>query len=615
MSLLDTLMGYNPFAHFFKKVNEKDDQLDKEAIVNSQGVSEVELQLMNSFKASNSTSTNMGMGGIIYTGIAWEPYFANKLSKVSQYRQMAFYPEVSDSLDAVCNAAIVTNSEGQIADLFFKKELPRHIEEQLMTEWKYLYNKVFHFDDNGWDIFRKWLIDSEIYIELVLNKEGNDIIDFKILSPITMMPIYEDNKIIGFTQTISNINNLNATNNGYGDVQSITNIFDKHQIVYSNFGLYVDGLDSRGYLETAIKVYNQLKNLEDAVVIYRIARSTERRVWNIPTGRMPKGKAEEYIRNLMQKYRKRITYDEQTGAMSTTQNIMALTEDYWFGIDEQGNGAKIDTIGGGFNLGELDDLKYFLKKLYKTLKLPRSRWDDSAGVNYSSGKSGDILREELEFTLMVERFQKNFSEILMKSFITQLKLRGFDDKYTDEDNFNIKFTTSNLFKEYKEMELYESKFSMLTSIDQLMYDKENNPKGLFAPEFIIKEVLKIPDQVWQKNIDLLEKMKMSSPNTDELGQTGEIAGGGNDFPTNTPEPPSGGGGSETTGTEEAPTEPTETTPTPELTSPAEVAPESVEKDKPSKFGDLFTNWYNKNDGFSDKNVNSNDGLIDNIKKL
>lgn len=591
MGLLDKFGIGNPFAKYFKDVSKEEDKIIDQSMKNSQGVSELQLQLAQVMNVNYNTDN---MGGVIYTGIQWENFFAGKVQRILGYRAMSKYPNINDAITMICDDAVVPDVNGETVYLDFRKEVPRHIEEQIRDLWNYLIHDVYAFNDRGWDMFRKWLIDSEMYVENILNEEGNNIIDIKILSPLTMMPIYIENKVSSFVQS------LNFTNNNLGNISNGTSTnnsqdflnktFNKNQISYATFGEYFDGYDVRGYLESSIKLYNQLKNMEDAIVIYRLNRGTERRIWNIAIGKMPKGKAEEYIKGMIQKYKKRIIYDPETGAMDSSQNILALTEDYWFAKNEAGEGTTIDTIGGGINLGELEDIKYFVTKLNQTLQLPRSRWDDSAGVNYSSGKSGDMLKEELKFMKFIERLQRKFSYIIMDSFISLLRLRGLDSRYTTESLFNIRFNSANLFKQYKEVEFNESRLQILGTMNDLIYSAENQ-NGYFAPEFVLKNLLQFSEYDLKLNNDMLQKLKGASDGTkgkveDEMG-IGDMGGG------------FGGG----MGGTEAPVSPEPETPTEEpkpeegggeITPNTEVAPESkeIEIAPTSKFNGLFTKWYN-----------------------
>jgi hypothetical protein len=514
----------NNFAKYFKRGRFEDDREQRDASNNSQGYSQEEIDFGRAQDSRNYDSMQGQVGGaqagMSSINIQFEQYFVNKSQRIAKYREMSYFPEISDALDIICDDAICEDSSGRIVNLEIQKELPDHIHDEIRKHWEYLLVEVFGFNETAWDLFRKWLVEAELYCELVLNNEGNDIIDIKILPAHTMVPVYSNvGDIDTFVQTIKpiNIENQNqytATNEEDGNV-----VFDKDQVAYIKYNdIGTNQIDVRGFLESSIRTYNQLKNLEDAVVIYRLVRAPERRLWNINVGRMTKPKAEEYLRGMMQRYRKRIKYDSTTGAMDSAQNVQAMIEDYWFPKNQDGEGTTVDAIGGGQNLGEMEDVNYFLKKLYKNLKLPSSRWGDVEGGNiYSTGKSGEISREEVKFARFVERLQNRFKYLLLDSFITLLRLRGVDSKYVDYSLYNVIFTETNLFKEYKELELLESRFALLGSIESYIYKPGENPDGYFSKEFVLRKWFMMSDEEYNQNKDLLEKEKAAAP-TPEGGE-------------------------------------------------------------------------------------------------
>ena len=489
------LFLFNPFAKFFQQSRTEEEKIEKQELQNSQGVSQEQIVLSQYLNADSYTNPS----AMTYIGIQFEQYFGNKKGRIQKYRQMARYPIINDALNQIVDDAIVDNPAGDILSLEITEEIPQHIEDEIRKIWKYLDYNVFKFNERGWDLFRKWLIEAELYIELILNDKGNDIIGIKILPAYTMMPVYEQSKITGYMQTNTSIavrgnessvqgnvdyaNNMNTSN----EMSSI--IFDKNQVAYVNYGDYGETfLDVRGFLESAIRPFNMLNNMEDAIVVNKIVRAPQRRVWNIYTGRMPKGKADEFVKQLANRYKKKMIYDTSTGAMNSSQNVQSLTEDYWFTKDINGNGTTVDTIGGDNSFSEMDDVKYFQENLYKSLMLPRSRWEDPAPSMYASGKSGEIQREEIKFSRFVERLQRRFKYIIFDPFLTLLRLRGIDERYINQNIFNIQFTKSNLFKEYKEMEIMESRLAVLAATSEFIYNPTENPNGYFAPEFALRRM-------------------------------------------------------------------------------------------------------------------------------
>lgn len=568
----DKLYLFNPFAKFFQKSrSEKLEKLEREELDDSQGVSQEELELANFI--NYDYLSNPG-SAVTYVGIQFEQYFSSKSGRIQKYRQMSRYPIVNDALNQICDDAMVDNSKGDILNLEILEEIPEHIEDQIRKIWRYLITEVYKFNERGWDLFRKWLIEGEIYIELILSSDGKDMIGIKVLPSHTMMPIYESGKIKAFTQTNVNVptpdrsnDNANFGNVDYAHVQNNAEtttsvIFDKDQIAYSNYGDTGDSvIDVRGFLESAIKPFNQLNNLEDATVVYKLVRAPMRRLWNIYTGKMPPGKQNEFLRNISTKYKKKLIYNPDTGAMDSAQNIQSLTEDYWFTKDINGNGTTVDSIGGDTTFGDLDEVKFFQQNLYKALMLPRSRWEDPTTSMYSSGKSGEIQREEIKFARFVERLQRRFKYIILDPFLTLLRLRGIDERYINYKMFNVQFTKSNLFKEFKEMEIMESRLAVLASTAQFIYNPTENPTGFFAPEFAMRKMFLMSEDEYNWNKELLDKVKPSEAEQQKLAMMGGGAATGTTFgapPEPAPEMAMGGGEipPETPATPEVPETPT-----------------------------------------------------------
>ena len=232
---------------------------------------------------------------------------------------------------------------------------------------------------------------------------------------------------------------------------------------------------------------------------------------------MTKPKAEEYMRGMIQRMRKRFTYDPNTGAINAANNILAMTEDLWFPKTGEGSGVTVDTLPAGQNLGEVADVLYFLKKLYKVLKIPRSRWDDQQNT-YSAGKTDSITREEIHFANFVGRLQNRFKYFIADPFFTQLKLKGIDRKYINYKLLNISFTKNNLFKEYKEQEILDTRLSSFNTVSSLLWSKDNE-NGVIHPDWALRNVLKLTEEEIRENKDLIGRAKLG-------GKLAELEGGG-----------------------------------------------------------------------------------------
>ncbi len=487
----------NDFAIQFSNARDQDELINKlQMMKNSRGVSKEEYDLQNNpygITAEDDASY-----------IDFMPVFETKRARVSKYREMSLYPEVKEALENHVNDSIVDNGDGVVLELDIKGKMPVNVKKRIDAAFNYYLNNVLKFYDKGDDYFKRWLTEGELYGELITNKEGTDLLGIKILPSFTMSPIYKRGNLVGYTQHFDNVafRNFRVKDEDRTD-------FEPNQIAYANYGDFGENeYDVRGFLESTVKTYNMLKSLEDSIVIYRLSRSTERRVWNIYTGRMPKGKAEEFVKQVMKKYKTKTLYDPNTGSIDSAQNIQTISHDIWISKSDQGDGTTVDTIGGGMNLGEIRDLDWFKEKLYKGLKLPTSRWNvEQKQQPYSSGKMGEVAREEINYARFIEKLQRKFKPFILEPFLTLLRMRGIDEEYLKRENLDIKFSKSNLFKEYKEIELREARLGTLSSIAGYIISRDNmnQPEGLFSKEFVLKHYFKMTNEEWEENERLKKK--------------------------------------------------------------------------------------------------------------
>ena len=343
----------NPFSKIFKNIRTKQDvEQEEQTIKNSVSTSE------NEFIAKQKNQL-VSDGNIVTQHINFDQIFSNKKEKVMRFREMEDFPEISDALDIVCDEAVVKNVDGNILSLNIKDEedIPKKIAKQIRDESDYLLNDVFKVKQNAWSLLKKFLVEGEVYLEKVLNDKNDSIINLKVIPSYKITPYYTSNIVNGYI---------------HGTIEK-----DKHfteadinlkpeQVAYINWGEYINGdiTDPKSYLYPAIRTYNQLKNLEDSLIVYRLTRAIEKRIFNIEVGQMPTGKAREFINKLINQYKKNTVYDQNTGMLQNTQHLMSLNEDFWF-AQQDGKGSSVQTLQSGMNLGELKDIDYFLKKLYK----------------------------------------------------------------------------------------------------------------------------------------------------------------------------------------------------------------------------------------------------------
>ena len=272
------MINLNPFSNFFlRSRNRAETEREEQFVRNSQGVSTEEAAMIDAVQTAYSGGQHYGIaGGFNQDQAMFRSLFANKGQKLSTYREMAHFPEIVDALSIICDEAITPDEYGKYVNLKILKEIPQREEKHIRKVFDYLYNDVLKFDQRGWELFRTWLVESELFIEKVLNDKGTKIIGIKVLPSVNTYPVYEGNVIKKYVQTTKKVNKYRLEQSLYETT------FDPEQICYLNYGMYgTNLLDVRGFLEPSIRTWNMLRNLEDAVVIYRITRAPERRLWNV----------------------------------------------------------------------------------------------------------------------------------------------------------------------------------------------------------------------------------------------------------------------------------------------------------------------------------------------
>ena len=424
---------------------------------------------------------------------AFRVNFANKVQKLSTYKEMSYFPEIVDSLSVICDESITPDENGDYLKLIIKKEIPAREEKYIRKQFDYILNDVIKFEQRGWELFRTWLIDSELFIEKVLNDAGTKIIGIKLLPAATMYPVYDQNIILYYVQTTKKVSSYNV-----GTQTTYETKFNPEQIAYVNYGQYgVNILDVRGYLEPSIRTWNQLRNLEDSLIIYRLVRAPERRLWNVEMERMPRGKQEEALKQIIARYKKEFTYDPNTGYVDSKKLFQAFTNDLWFAKSE-GRGTDVQVLQSGMNLGEIDDVNYFLRKMYKTLQIPRSRWEDTLNSVSAPMAPGEITREEVKFSRFIGRLRNRFKKFVIDILVTQLRLANqIESKYTKESLFDIKYCEENLFAEQKHLMNMKSRLEVMQMMSSDIANKDN-PLGLWSREYVMKEVWGINDEEYQE---------------------------------------------------------------------------------------------------------------------
>lgn len=390
---------------------------------------------------------------------------ADKPKRVMDYRIMAAFSEVADALDEICDECINKNDKGEIVTLSFNSDKLKESEKTNLNEECVKYINYFNLDQNGWELFRRLLVEAEIYFEHVIHKKYPEEGILGVVSIPTELidPIFSNvqNMLVkGFLLRKPLMDPQNPLK--IKDYKLIP--LDKNQVTYINSGIWNENKTLRlPFIENARRAYRQLSLIEDSIVIYRLVRAPERLVFNVDVGNMSPPKAEAYIRKLMSNYWSKRTFDVDQAGTVQKFNPQSMLDSFWFAKRAGSEGTDVRTLEGGQNLGELDDLMYFVKKLYKSLKVPTSRLNPED--KFESGEN--ILREELKFAKFVVRLQQRFANGLKNGFITHLKLTGMWDKYSlKETYFDLSFNPPSNFYELREQQKLELKLKNFNDLSQ-----------------------------------------------------------------------------------------------------------------------------------------------------
>ena len=457
-------------------------------------------------------SIAVAAGGYYGTYVDTDNQARNEYEMIRRYRDMALHPEVDSAVDEVVNEFVVSDAHDTPVEINLDNlDAGMGIKKKVRDEFEYL-KRLLNFDNRAHEIVRSWYIDGRLYYHKVIDLENpkKGITELRYIDPM---------KIKKVRQKLDQKKNLDSLQR-----QAIKGTALEYEYgtfvdyyLYNPKGFYKGGvlgpvgdmslsqgvkmaidsitfcpsglqdLNKRmtlGFLHKAIKSLNQLRMIEDSLVIYRLSRAPERRIFYIDVGNLPKVKAEQYLRDVMSRYRNKLVYDANTGEMRDDKKHMSMLEDFWLPRREGGRGTEITTLPGGQNLGELKDVEYFKKKLFNSLNLPPSRLtDDNKGFNL--GKTTEVLRDELKFTKFIGRLRKRFSEMFQDMLKTQLILKGViapEDWEDMKEHIQYDFLFDNHFNELKNIEMFNQRIATVTQMDPFV-------GKYFSVAHIRKEVL------------------------------------------------------------------------------------------------------------------------------
>lgn len=425
-------------------------------------------------------------GGAYGTAIDIEGTVRNEADLISKYREVAQQPEVDSAIDEIVNEAITLDDDQTVVDIVLDDvKASAKVKAAMMTEFTEIL-KLLEFRHQPYDVFRRWYVDGRLYYHVIT--DPNDlkagIKELRYLDPrkirkvreIRQEPIRQNmNTDAVLTKTINEYYIYNdkgfSTKNvtpGFGTQAGVTTGLKiaRDSIVMISSGITdANGTLVLSYLQKAIRECNQLRTLENAAIIYRLSRAPERRIWYVDVGNLPKMKAEQYLKDIMTKHKNRLVYDSVTGEIRDDRKYMTMLEDYWLPRREGGRGTQVDTLPAGQNIGEMDDVLYFQKQLYRSLNVPVTRLDSEA--MFDLGRATQISRDEIKFSKFIDRLRTKFTKLFLQLLEKQLILKDiatYDDWLIIKDQITFRFARDNYFTELKEAEILNNRINVATAL-------------------------------------------------------------------------------------------------------------------------------------------------------
>ena len=486
--------------------------------------------------------------GFFGSYVDMEGIYRTEYDMIKRYRELALQPEADSAIEDIVNEAIVSDTNDTPVQINLDNlNASDGIKTKVRQEFKHICD-LLDFDKKAHEIYRNWYVDGRIYYHKIidLKKPEEGIQELRYIDAIKMRYVRQQKKTKGdggikinrgntpdpmdykfpeieefFIYNASGkypTGNINATGASQG--MKIA----KDAITYCTSGLVDRNKGATlSYLHKAIKSINQLRMIEDSLVIYRLSRAPERRIFYIDVGNLPKIKAEQYLRDVMMRYRNKLVYDANTGEIRDDKKYMAMLEDFWLPRREGGRGTEISTLPGGQNLGEITDIEYFKKKLYRSLNVPPSRMDGEGGFNL--GRSSEILRDELKFTKFVGRLRHRFSRMFDDMLRTQLILKNIitpEDWEIMSEHIQYDFLYDNHFSELKETELFNERITVAAAAEPYV-------GRYYSQDYVRRRILRQTDMEILEQDELMKKEiadgVIPDPNAPVDPQTGQPIGG------------------------------------------------------------------------------------------
>ena len=500
-----------------------------------------------------------------------EGVFRNEYDLIKRYREMSLHPECDEAIEDVVNEAIVSDlSDSPVEIDLSNLSVGDNIKKTIRDEFKYI-KDLLDFDSKSHEIFRNWYIDGRLYYHKVIDLENPrdgiqelryiDALKVKYVRQMKKKDINQatlvtpKDKKLAITPELDEYFEYNPTggaNKNYTPTNGVQGSIKiaKDAVTYCTSGLVDRNKHiTLSWLHKGIKALNQLRMIEDSLVIYRMSRAPERRIFYIDVGNLPKVKAEQYLREVMNRYRSKLVYDANTGEVRDDKKFMSMLEDFWLPRREGGRGTEITTLPGGQNLGEITDINYFQKKLYKALGVPETRIGGEGGFNL--GRSSEILRDELRFNKFVGRLRKRFSNMFLDMLKTQLLLKNVitaDDWSGMSEHIQFDYIYDNHFTELKNSELFQERMANLSQAEPYI-------GKYFSQDYLRREVLhQTDDEIVEQDkliaaeieaglyVDpvAMQQLEVTAAATDVAAQQSDITEPDTEKDSQTVEAPEGG---------------------------------------------------------------------------
>ena len=442
-------------------------------------------------------TTTISAGGYFGQYLDMEVTAKNDIDLIKRYREIAQHPECDMAIEDIINETIVSDErDASVSVSLDKLAVSDAIKAKVRDEFDEVL-RLLNFDEKGHDIFRRWYVDGRIYFHKVIDPKSprKGLTEIRYIDPRKIKKVREvakkrDNKGKGVEIIETTAEWFVYNEKGISSANSNAGLkIAADSITYVTSGV-IDQTKNMvmGHLHKAIKPTNQLRMIEDAVVIYRIVRAPERRIFYVDVGNLPKVKAEAYLRDVMARYRNKLVYDAATGEIRDDRKHMSMLEDFWLPRREGAKGTEVSTLSGGQNLGEISDVEYFQKKLYQSLNVPMSRLDSDNGFNM--GRAAEITRDELKFTKFVARLRKRFTGVFNDILKTQLVLKGIitiEDWSRIKEHIQYTFLKDGYFAELKNAEILRERLSLAQEVGPYV-------GKYYSVEYVRKNILQQTDE-------------------------------------------------------------------------------------------------------------------------